>query len=64
MNSLREAVKPVDKKFSLVEVSLGEPVEDAATKIAEYDNLNDISVPDDTPYEFYVVYDRQGNVVA
>lgn len=59
----REGLLPTRKRYSLVEVPLGSPVEEAAAKLMEFDDPDDVSIPPDTPFEFFVVYDRDGNEI-
>lgn len=58
----RADVLPEEKQYALVEVDKGADPDDAATKLFESDDL--IDTPPDGPLEFYVVYDRDGNVVT
>ena len=60
---MREDVLPETEQYSFVEITKGEPPEDAATKLYEFSDWDDVDIPPDGPLEFYVVYDADGNEV-
>lgn len=54
-------LRPEDGKYALVEVETGKPPGEAAHRLAEFDEAGGVTIPPDTDFEHYVVYDRDGN---
>lgn len=56
----REAMYP-DQGFVLVRIDYDSPPGEALEKVADYESLDEIgSIPSDTDWEGYVVYDSEG----
>ncbi|ELY39855.1 hypothetical protein [Natronorubrum tibetense] len=59
----RQSVYP-DDGYALIKISMMKPPGEALTKLAEYDSLDDVSMPPETEFADYVVYDSDGNAYS
>ena len=60
----REAMYP-DQGYVLVRIDYNSPPGDALEQVATYESLDEIdSIPSDTDWEGYVVYDSEGNAYS
>jgi hypothetical protein len=60
----REAMYP-DNGFVLVRIDYNSPPGDALEEVAIYESLEEVgTIPSDTDWEEYVVYDSEGNAYS
>lgn len=45
-------------------MDLGSPVDEVVTELTEFDDPGEMSIPQDTAMELFVVYDKMGNEVS
>lgn len=57
-----DGLKPEDGEYALVEIDTGEPLEEAAHILCEFDNPDEVVIPPDTDFETYALYDREGAI--